>query len=161
MKISCQPVKLSPSFKSHNGDKNKYQNPVDMPMEYLTASIGPLVGGGVLGIGAGILTHYLSKEASKVEPKVANKKLTLIIGLVTGLATTLLTLIPKLYHASINGFVKTKEMDVFGRTKSVETNLAEQLDNQANNPEVSLKENIDEYFKFQMGKNGNGIVVAS
>lgn len=159
MKISNQVVKFSPAFKQ--GTENKYQNPVDMKAEYLTASIAPVIGGAVVGTGAGILTNYLTKQASKAATKVGNKKLSIAIGAAAGIAIAIVTLLPKLYHTSISGFVKKKEMDVFGRTKSVETNLSEQLDQQASNPDVPLEKNIDNYFKFQMGRKGNGIVVAS
>lgn len=161
MKISVQPLRFSPSFMQNQNNQGNYQNPVNMPMEYLTAAIGPVVGGSIVGAGVYGLTAKITKDMCKLEPKVPNKRLAAILGIVSGFFVGITALIPNLYRASVSGFVKTKEMDVFGRTKSVETNLFEQLDNQTNNPEVSLKEDIDDYFKLQMGKKGSGIVIAT
>lgn len=131
--------------------EQKYENPVNKGWEFFSASAGPLFISALVAAGTWAVTNAMQlKKASKIALPIA-----------AAAATLAFTLPSKLYHTNVRTFVKKKEMDVFSRSKSVETNLAEQIDTQARNNEVPLEKSIDNYMKFQIGKNGSGLGIVN
>lgn len=150
--IPMQKANLNKSVPFKGGVQ--YENPVNKGMEYFNASLGPVAGSTLAGGAAALLTG--SKHALNM-----SKKASVIAGAITGLGVLALTLPSKLYHTSVKVFGKTKEMDVYSRGKSVETSLSEQIDAQSRNPEVPLENSVNNYLKFQMGKQGKGMPIIS
>jgi hypothetical protein len=142
-------------FTSNN---NGYENPVSKPMEYFSASVGPVIMSAFAGLGAAALTE---KEGSKVfnlfkEPISRNK-----IGLLAAGVALALTLPVALYHRSVNAFAKQKEMDVFAREKSAETSLSEQIDAKARDNDIPLDDAINSYTKFEIGRQGKAVGIVN
>jgi len=131
---------------SFSQKKEDYQNPVNKGLEYFSASVVPMVTSAAVGLGAGLLSGKEAKEARK-------------FGMIWGLGALALTLPVALYHRSVSAFAKTKEMDVFSRAKSAETSLSEQIDQEARSEDVPLEKSINDYMKFQIGKQGGGAIV--
>jgi len=82
-----------------------------------------------------------------------------LIGVVAGLATLGLTLPPKLYNTKVNAYAREKEMDVFSRQKSAQSNIYEDIDDEIKDDKVSLDDKINHYATVKMADNGNGIMV--
>ena len=131
--------------------ENSYENPINRGWEKTFAVAKSLVGSSIFGLVGSAVALGL-----KAKTPVA-----IIAGLATAAVSAILTVPGAYYDASVNSFVKDKEMDVFSRVKSVETNLSEQIDNFANNPDHSLDESINQYFKFNVGRKGNGVGFAT
>jgi|GEM_PF-3078899 len=132
---------------SFSGKKEDYENPVSKGWEYFSAAVVPVITSAIVGAGAGFL--------AKAENANFNKK-----AAAWGAGITLVLTLPvALYHRSVSAFAKTKEMDVFSRAKSAETSLSEQIDQEARNEDVPLEKSINDYMKFQIGKNGGGAIV--
>ena len=129
--------------------QQKYENPVNKGMEYYGTALSSTVLSSAVGLGSGLLAHVAK----------ASKKVSLGIGAAAGLATLALTLPSALYHKSVNVFAKQKEFDVYSRSKSAETSLSEQIDEQARNPEVPLEESVNNFAKFNISKGGKGMGV--
>jgi hypothetical protein len=142
--LNSQPQKDTVSF---SGKKQDYENPVNKGWEYFSAAIGPVITSAIVGVGAGFLAKA---ENAKFNNKAG------IWGAGIALA---LTLPVALYHRSVSAFAKTKEMDVFSRAKSAETSLSEQIDQEARSEDVPLDKSINDYMKFQIGKQGGGAIV--
>ena len=82
-----------------------------------------------------------------------------IIGAAAMAATMLLTLPGKLYDTKVNAMVREKEMDVFSRKKSAESNILGEVDKEIQNENVSLDKKINHYTTVKMADNGNGMLI--
>ena len=83
----------------------------------------------------------------------------ILIGIVAGLAMLGLTLPPKLYNTKVNAYAREKEMDVFSRQKSAQSNIYEDIDNEVKNENVSLDDKINHYATVKMADNGSGVMI--
>ncbi len=144
-KQNSQPLRFTGS------NDSEYKNPVSRGTERTLAAAGAAVFSGIVGTIAGFVAHNCLQ--GKKNPKMLGA----VIGAGVGLATAAVTVTSAIYNAGVNSFIKKKNMGVFSREKSVETNLSEQIDKNTKNPEVPLRDNIDDYFKYKVGKNGNGV----
>lgn len=136
---------------SFKGSENGYENPVSKPMEYFSASIGPVIISAIAGAGAGLLAK---KEG---EAALLNKKWAAGVGL----GALLLTLPVAIYHRSVSAFAKQKEMAVFSREKSAETALSEQIDEKARDMDVPLDDAIKSYTNFEIGRQGRAVGIVN
>lgn len=144
-------LKKSQNDTFFKGSYNEYENPVSKPMEYFSASIGPVIISAIAGAGAGLLGK---KEG---EAALLNKKWAAGVGL----GALLLTLPVALYHRSVTAFAKQKEMAVFSREKSAETALSEQIDEKARDMDVPLDDAIKSYTTFEIGRQGKAVGIVN
>ncbi|MEI7474982.1 MAG: hypothetical protein WCK67_09415 [bacterium] len=136
-------------------EKTKYENPVNRKWEMGLAAYGAIALSVVLGAGAAFVTHK-GLGLPVFADKVKNKGLwTAVAGVATTVVTGLLSIPGAMYNANVTGFVKQKEMDVFSRDRSFQTNVMEKLDKQVKDPEADLDKSLTSYMKLQMGKNGS------
>lgn len=147
--------KLSADTLAFKGDdkKSKYENPINRKMEIGLAAWGALALSLASGLGLALLSHNLMGSISKQMP---NKKMIAMgVGAVTTLITGALSLPGAMYNANVTGFAKEKEMNVFSREKSFQTNVMEKLDKQVKDPEADLDTSLNSYLKLNMGRKGN------
>lgn len=134
-----------------NDQTKNYENPVSRRMEI-----------GLEVAKAGILSTLLGAGGAAIAMGLkANKKVALIAGLATAGFSALMTIPGTFYDAKVKSFVRDKEMGVFSRANSVETNLSERIDQKANDPQVALEDTIDNFMKFNVGRKGNATFIAS
>ena len=152
--MSIQPVgfnypKYQPRFKADNN----YENPISRKSERNLAILGSVAGSTLVGVIAGF--------ASTIIPKVKDSgwKYPTAIGTVAGLLMLGLTLPSKLYNTKVNAYAREKEMDVFSRQKSAQSNIYEGIDTEIKDENVSLDDKINHYTTVKMADNGNGIMV--
>ena len=139
----------NPSFKA----SNNYENPINRKSERNLAILGSVGGSTLVGVIGGL--------ASTLIPiiKESGWKYPTLIGLAVGLATLGLTLPPKLYNTKVNAYAREKEMDVFSRQKSAQSNIYEDIDDEVKDKDVSLDNKINHYATVKMADNGNGVMV--
>ena len=135
--------------------QQKYENPIDRQKERnltILASTGSglLVGATI----AGISTCFMQSLSKTKRYTIAG-----IIGAAAMAATMLLTLPGKLYDTKVNAMVREKEMDVFSRKKSAESNILGEVDKEIQNENVSLDKKINHYTTVKMADNGNGMLI--
>ena len=140
-----------PNFKAQS--QTKYENPVSRQTERNLAILG--------SVGASALVGVLAGGASTlIDPiKAKGWKAVVPIGAVAGLITLGLTLPQKLYATKVNAYARQKEMDVFSRQKSAQSNIYEDIDDEIKNDNVSLDDKINHYATVKMADNGNGMMI--
>lgn len=141
-----QPVR--PMFKSEN-----YENPVNRGTERNLAILA--------SVGASALTGTIAGMLSRVFPKIkaTGWKGPVGIGAAAGLLVLGLTLPQKLYSTKVNAFARQKEMDVFSRQKSAQSNIYEDINDEIKDENVSLDNKINHYATVKMADNGSGVMV--
>ena len=105
----------------------------------------------------GALAGGLSTLSTKV--KASGWKIPTAIGAAAGLLTLALTLPQKIYDTKVNAYVKQKEMDVFSRQKSAQSNIYEDINDEIKDEDVSLDQKINHYSTVKMADNGNGVMI--
>ena len=136
------------NFKGNEG----YENPINRKSERNLAILGSVGGSALVGlIAGGLSTAFDSIKAKKLYP--------IAIGTVAGLITLGLTLPSKLYNTKVNAYAREKEMDVFARQKSAQSNIYEDIDSEIKDDKVSLDDKINHYATVKMADNGNGMMV--
>lgn len=154
MKVSSigvnQYPKVATNFRSQNQD---YENPVNRSTERNLAILMS-AGGSAL---AGAVTGGLSTFIPKI--KATGWKGPVGIGVAAGLVTLGLTLPQKLYATKVNAFARQKEMDVFSRQKSAQSNIYEDINDEIKDEDVSLDQKINHYSTVKMADNGNGVMI--
>ena len=153
--MAIQPVSFNNynKYQTNFRAKEDYENPISRKSERNLAVLG--------SVGGSVLVGTLAGLGSSLFPKVKEKglKWQLPIGLAVGLATLGLTLPPKLYNTKVNAYAREKEMDVFSRQKSAQSNIYEDIDNEIKNDEISLDDKINHYATVKMADNGNGMMI--
>lgn len=126
-----------------------YENPINRKTERNLAILKSS-GAGVLvgGVAAG-LTSCFTK----------GKKPPIVVGVCAALATLGLMLPSKLYNTKVNAYAREKEMDVFSRQKSAQSNIYEDINDEINDENVSLDKKIEHYSTVRMADNGSGVMV--
>lgn len=134
------------SFRS----KQNYENPVNRGTEKNLAVL-TTVGGSILagGIAGGLATIFNNK----------GWKMPVGVGIAAGLLTLALTLPQKLYSTKVNAFAREKEMDVFSRQKSAQSNIYEDINDEIQDEKVSLDQKINHYSTVKMADNGRGMMI--
>ena len=59
----------------------------------------------------------------------------------------------------VNAYVREKEMDVFSRQKSVQSNIYEDINDEIKDENVSLDQKINHYSTVKMADNGRGMMI--
>lgn len=154
MKVSSigvnQYQKVATNFRSHNQD---YENPVNRGTERNLAILMSVGGSALVGTIAGSLSTCIPKI------KATGWKGPVGIGVAAGLVTLGLTLPQKLYATKVNAFARQKEMDVFSRQKSAQSNIYEDINDEIKDEDVSLDQKINHYSTVKMADNGNGVMI--
>ena len=142
------PARYQTNFKS----KEEYENPISRSSERNLTILGS-VGGSVLvgGIVGGLSTCFDKIKSKKAYP--------ILIGTAAALITMGLTLPSKLYNTKVNAYAREKEMDVFARQKSAQSNIYEDIDSEIKDNKVSLDDKINHYATVKMADNGNGMMI--
>jgi len=138
-------------FKSNNSNKTEYENPVSRETEKNLAILSSVAGSAVLGAIVGGLSTWVTK----------GRTTHWLIGLAAGAVTLGITLPPALYNRKVSAFVKQKEVDVFSRDRNLKSNLTEEVDQEVQNPEVSLDKKLDDNLKLQMANRGAALGIAN
>ena len=109
------PYNSSVNFKSKTKVEEGvgYENPINRKPERNLAILNSSGTGALVGVIAGFLTRCISKTV----------KTPIIIGACAALATMGLMLPSKLYNTKVNAYAREKEMDVFSRQKSAQSNI--------------------------------------
>jgi MFS family permease len=148
--VSMNSYQKGASFKSNS---QKYENPVNRGTERNLALLASVGGSALVGVVAGGLSTCFAKI------KATGWKGPVGIGAVAGLLTLALTLPQKLYATKVNAFAREKEMDVFSRQKSAQTNIYEDINDEIKDEKVSLDQKINHYSTVKMADNGQGMMV--
>ena len=143
----------TPKYQTNFKANENYENPISRKSERNLAILGS-VGGSVL---VGTLVGGMSTLSDKI--KASGWKYPTLIGAAAGLLTLALTLPSKLYNTKVNAYAREKEMDVFSRQKSAQSNIYEDIDNEIKNDKVSLDDKINHYTTVKMADNGNGMMI--
>ena len=162
MKVSFGNLKYPPAVRQNQSSSNpqssrarsSYENPVNRRTEKGLAVLSNF-GGSLLGglTAAGLASCFLEGGIK------SNKKL--LGGITAGVTAVLmaLTLPAKLYNTKVQSFAREKEMDVFTRDRSLQSNIMEEVDKNVMDPEENLDNKIRRYTSVQMAKNGNGVLI--
>lgn len=148
--IGVNPYQKQTNFRSKS---QNYENPVNRGTERNLAILMS-VGGSTL---AGFVVGGLSSCFDKI--RAMGKKGPALIGTLAGLLVLALTLPQKLYNTKVNAYVRQKEMDVFSRQKSAQSNIYEDINDEIKNEEVSLDQKINHYSTVKMADNGSGVMI--
>ena len=148
--IGVNPYQKQTNFRSKSQD---YENPVNRGTERNLAIL--------MSVGGSALTGVLAGWASTLFPKIkaTGWKGPTAIGAAAGLLTLGLTLPQKLYNTKVNAYVRQKEMDVFSRQKSAQSNIYEDINDEIKDEKVSLDQKINHYSTVKMADNGNGVMI--
>ncbi len=152
--MPIQPISFNYSrYNTNFKSGENYENPISRKSERNLAILG--------SVGGSILTGGIVGGLSSFIPKVQQSgwKYPTLIGVAAGLAMLGLTLPAKLYNTKVNAYAREKEMDVFSRQKSAQSNIYEDIDSEIKNDKVSLDDKINHYTTVKMADNGNGIMV--
>ena len=153
--MAIQPVSFSNYSKYQTNFKasENYENPISRKSERNLAILG--------SVGGSVLVGTLAGLGSSLFPKIKEKgwKWQLPIGAAVGLIMMGLTLPSKLYNTKVNAYAREKEMDVFSRQKSAQSNIYEDIDNEIKDDKVSLDDKINHYATVKMADNGNGMMI--
>lgn len=131
----------------------RYENPVNRGTERNLAILATVGGSALTGVIAGGLSTLFPKI------KATGWKAPTGIGLAAGLLTLGLTLPQKLYSTKVNAFARQKEMDVFSRQKSAQSNIYEDINDEIKDEKVSLDNKINHYATVKMADNGSGVMI--
>ena len=144
----CSNYSIKSTFKSE-----KYENPVNRGTERNLAILA--------SVGASALTGAVAGGLSTLFPKIkaSGWKGPVGIGALAGLLTLVLTLPQKLYSTKVNAYARQKEMDVFSRQKSAQSNIYEDINDEIKGEQVSLDKKINHYSTVKMADNGSGVMV--
>lgn len=137
------------------GDNKKtteYENPVSRETEKNLAILSAGASSAVVGLLIGGISMFLFKRGSK---------LPIWAGIGATIGSLAVTLPPAIYNRKVSAFVKQKEMDVFSRDRSLKVNLTEEVDKEAQNPDVSLDKKLDDNLKLQMANRGGALGIAN
>ena len=134
------------NFKSTNPN---YENPINRKTERNLAILASSGTGALAGVIAGGLTSCVTK----------GKKMPIAVGICAALATIGLMLPSKLYNTKVKAYAKEKEMDVFARQKSAQSNIYEDINEEIKDENVSLDQKINHYSTVKMADNGNGVMI--
>ena len=145
--ISSNPYQRSMNFKSQSSG---YENPVDRGTERNLAVLKAVGASTLVGGIAGGLSSFIFTKGWKVPVGV---------GVAAGLLSLALTLPQKLYSTKVNAYVREKEMDVFSRQKSAQSNIYEDINDEIKDEKVSLDQKINHYSTVKMADNGNGVMI--
>ena len=153
--MAIQPIgfnSYSTKYQTNFKSREEYENPINRKSERNLAILGS-VGGSLLvgGIAGGLSTLSDKIRAKKLYP--------VLIGTVAALISLGLTLPSKLYNTKVNAYAREKEMDVFSRQKSAQSNIYEDIDNEIKDDKVSLDDKINHYSTVKMADNGNGMMI--
>lgn len=145
-------------------DKN-YENPISRRAEKNLAIWGSLCGsvvaGTIVGGIASSFKHPPMEKGSGFNGFMKAYKLSVIAGAIASAVYLAITLPAKIYNTKVNAFAKQKEMDVFSRDRSLKSNLTEEVDQEVQNPDVSLDKKLDDNLKLQMANRGAAIGIAN
>ena len=130
-----------------------YENPVNRGTERNLAVLMSVGGSALAGVVAGGLSTCFSKI------KATGWKGPVGIGVGVGLLALGLTLPQKLYSTKVNAYVREKEMDVFSRQKSAQSNIYEDINDEIKDEKVSLDQKINHYSTVKMADNGRGMMI--
>ena len=148
--MSIQPIGInSQKYCSFKAQTN-YENPVNRNTERNLAILASVGGSAIAGFIAGGAVQLVSP---------GHRKASFVVGVLTGLATLGLTLPSKLYNTKVNAYARQKEMDVFSRQKSAQSNIYEDIDNEIQDNNVSLDDKINHYATVKMADNGSGVMI--
>ena len=136
-------------FKSNPQVQQQYENPVNRNTEKNLAVITSAGASLLVGAIAGGLTTFATK----------GKKWPIGVGIAAALATLGLTLPSKVYNTKVNAYAREKEMDVFARQKSAQSNIYEDINNEIQDENVSLDDKINHYSTVKMADNGQGVMI--
>ena len=153
MNIQNVGVNYSQKQMSFRAKSGSYENPVNRGTEKNLAVLTS-VGGSAL---VGTIFGFLSTCFPKI--KATGWKGPVGVGAVAGLLTLALTLPQRLYSTKVNAYVREKEMDVFSRQKSAQSNIYEDINEEIKDEEVSLDQKINHYSTVKMADNGRGMMV--
>ena len=148
---SFRSVYTKPAFKSNKND-SEYENPINRGTERNLAILASVGGAGITGVLAGWATTLFDAVKGK-------KWVPIGVGTAAGLLFLGLTLPSKLYNTKVNAYARQKEMDVFSRQKSAQSNIYEDIDNEIKNEDVSLDDKISHYATVKMADNGSGVMI--
>jgi len=142
------------NFKSNSqSQESEYENPISRKTERNLAVLKSVGWSSVFGLlAAGVVSSFKGEKITG--------KYSVLTGLVTAAVGLLINLPPALYNTKVNAYVKQKEMDVFSRDRSLKTNLTEEVDQEVQDPEVSLDKKLDDNLKLQMANRGNAVGIA-
>lgn len=129
--------------------RNGYENPINRGTERNLAVLSSAGAAAVVGVIAGGLTSFATK----------GKKWPLGVGIVAALGTLGLMLPSKLYSTKVNAYAREKEMDVFSRQKTAQSNIYEDINDEIKDDEVSLDQKINHYSTVKMADNGQGVMI--
>ena len=135
--------------KTNSMGKNGYENPINRKTERNLAVLQSFGAGTLVGVLAAFATKSLTKAG----------KAPIIAGVCAGLATIGLMLPSKLYNTKVNAYAREKEMDVFSRQKSAQSNIYEDINDEIKDENVSLDQKINHYSTVRMADNGSGVMV--
>lgn len=131
--------------------KQVYENPIDRGTERNLAVLSSVGASALTGVIAGGATTFLTPKGNKTWP--------ICVGIVAALGTLGLTLPSKLYNTKVNAYAKEKEMDVFSRQKTAQTNIYEDINDEIKDGNISLDQKINHYSTVKMADNGNGVMI--
>ena len=134
------------NFRSQN---QNYENPINRKTERNLAILTSSGTGALAGVIAGGLTSCFTK--GKTAP--------ITVGICAALATIGLMLPSKLYNTKVNAYAREKEMDVFSRQKSAQSNIYEDINDEIKDESISLDQKINHYSTVKMADNGSGVMV--
>ena len=153
--MAIQPISFnsfSPKYQASFKSKENYENPISRKSERNLAILGSVGGSALVGLIVGGLSTVFDKiKAKKIYP--------ITIGAAAFLTTLMLTLPSKLYNTKVNAFAREKEMDVFSRQKSAQSNIYEDINDEIKDEKVSLDNKINHYATVKMADNGNGMMI--
>lgn len=136
------------SFKASSLNK-QYENPVNRSTERNLAVLSSSGTAAVVGVIAGGLTSFAAK----------GKKWPIVVGIAAALGTLGLMLPSKLYNTKVNAYAREKEMDVFSRQKTAQSNIYEDINDEIKDDDVSLDQKINHYSTVKMADNGQGVMI--
>ncbi len=152
--MSIQPISFSyPKYQPRFKADNNYENPISRKSERNLAILGAVGGSTLFGVIVGLASTLFDKI------KASGWKYPTAIGAAAGLVMLGLTLPSKLYNTKVNAYAREKEMDVFSRQKSAQSNIYEDIDTEIKDDKVSLDDKINHYATVKMADNGNGMMI--
>lgn len=131
----------------------KYENPVNRNTERNLAILASAGASAVAGVVAGGLSTLFPKI------KATGWKGPVGVGAVASLLVLVLTLPQRLYSTKVNAYARQKEMDVFSRQKSAQSNIYEDINDEIKDEKVSLDNKINHYATVKMADNGSGVMI--
>lgn len=153
------------SLKKEEKSGEKYKNPINPKMEYLTATLATISAGFgfalyVIGdMADDVDFSNISKKAGKKFLPNAHPLIRVAVALLAAIGTLsalyCAVKLPKnLYKTKVETYKKQKEMDVYVRTNNTEKKLTERIDENAKNANSDEKQQLaTDYIKLKSAKN--------